>query len=262
MGAWNHRAYGTLADPVRQSDLNELASSYSCPKRFAFKKEERFSGVEIQRKRAWGASCVGTGVHETIKLYADPLGKGCARILAGELPSEAAVSVVVTEQIDKAAEGLPIEWKVSPATAITEAVRMVLGALRGLAERAAEVVLIEAPFLVEIEAGASGKAPYYLTGTIDLVYRPKDDPSALVLADWKTGQQRPSEIVLDHGYQLGIYAHALACGVFFAGTEHEIRLNQFPREMRIVHLRDFVPYAKAGSKTPTHRDELAHYRCT
>lgn len=253
---WDFKKYGSVDDPIRQSDLNELASSYSCPKRFAFKKDEQFGGEAKGRERAYGTACIGTGVHETNARYLDPTKSACARILAGELPSEEAVRRVLEEEVEKAAEGLPIEWKASRDTEIAAGVAMVLGALRGTSERASEVVLVEAPFLVEIKIAAKS---YWLTGTVDLVYRPRENPFGLGLADWKTGQTRPSEIVLDHGYQLGIYAHALADGVFFPGTEREVRLEQFPDELHIVHLRDYVPYAKAGSKKPTHRDELAHY---
>lgn len=257
--AWNHRAYATLADPARQSDLADLASAYGCPKRFAFRKEEASSGVEVAKKRAHGATVIGSGVHGTIATYLEPSRSACAKILSGSLPSEAAVRAVLERQVLEAAEGLPIEWKAAEDSEMAAGVQMVLAALRDTAARACEVVLVEAPFLVELP-GASGKAGYVFSGTIDLVYRPRTDPTALVLADWKTGATRPSEISLDHGYQLGIYAAALASGTFFPGTPEERRIEQFPSEMFIAHLRDAVPYQKSGSKAPSHRDEIAYYQ--
>src|SRR5699024_10882013 len=129
MTSWNYRTYGTRQDPIRQSDLSDIASSYSCPKRFAYRKEEEASGAIISRKRSWGAACIGTAVHETIAAYLDPHGTASARVVAGEMPSFEAVTSVLERELDKASEGLPIEWKKrSQEAEIKDAAHMVLGA--------------------------------------------------------------------------------------------------------------------------------------
>jgi hypothetical protein len=249
--------YGTLTDPIRPTDLNELASAYSCPKRFAFKKEEQARGAPLERRRVRSATCVRAGVHEAIRTYLTPGTEACARVLAGERPRFEAMLSFVEQKIEQAAGGVPIDWKAARGAALNEATHMTLGALRTVAERAAEIVLVEAPFLVEIDTGQAKS--YWLQGTADLVYRPKGAPSEVALAVWKTSPQRPSEILLDHGYLLGIHAQALGAGVFFPGTSGELALRRHPRELHVVHLRDFIPYAKKGSKVPTHRDELAYF---
>ena len=80
-----------------------------------------------------------------------------------------------------------------------------------------------------------------------------------MLADWKSGTKKPDELSLDHGYQLGLYAEALAKGTFYKGTPREFRVDQYPDQLFIAHLRDAVPYMKSGSKEAKHRDDLVHY---
>lgn len=257
--SWDPRKYGTFDDPIRQSDLNELASAYSCPKRFAYRKEEQFGGANAI-DRAFGGACLGNAIHETLALYLDPSRPSCARVLSGEAPSDDALRTVIEAELDKAANGLPIEWgKKSRDAEVENAIAMTAGVLRTIPRYVAEVLIVEGTFRSKIE---TNEREYWLTGTVDLVYRPRSNPSAIAIADWKSGIQRQSEIVLDHGYQLGIYSQAAKDGEFFPGALDEgepIRLGEYPEELCIVHLRDFVPYARKGTKTPTHRDEIAFY---
>jgi hypothetical protein len=250
---WNPRAYGTASDPVRQSDLSDIASAYGCSKRFQLRKEAEAAGEELRRETASGRMVVGSAVHGTIHRY---LTRASHRILgSGDTPSHEAIRVVLIEELDRAREGRPIEWYGDDRQAeITNATHMVHGALRTLADRASSIVLAEAPFRATIDGG-NGQA-YHVVGTVDLVYRTRD--GELALADWKTGAQRLPQIILDHGYQLGIYAHALAEGTFRVAGEDR-RIEQFPSELYVVHLRDFVPYAKASSKVVDRPEECAFY---
>jgi len=253
VSAWDHRKYGTREDPIRQSDLNQLASSYGCPKSFRFRKEEEAQGVEVERDVARGSTCIGNATHEAFRLY---LGddQASARILAGEIPSEAALRHVIDEQLERAAAGLPVDWGTDdPEKKRAEAVTMVRGALSEISRRACEIVLVEEPFLAPIDVGDKR---YWLKGTIDLAYRPRHDPQELVLLDWKSGQQRLSQIVLDHGYQFGIYAHALEHGEL---GESGYTLGQFPSEIWLGHLRDFIPYEKVTDKTVSRPEEAEFF---
>src|SRR5690606_9493735 len=137
--AWDYRAYATLSDPARQSDLSDLASTYGCPKRFSFRKEEAASGVKVAKQRAYGATIIGSAVHGAIAAYLEPTRPACAKVLAGALPSKAAVEAVLEREVLKAADGLPIEWKASREPEMAAAVHMVLAALLEVAARACEV---------------------------------------------------------------------------------------------------------------------------
>lgn len=230
------RSFGTADMPIRQSDLNSIASQNGCAKRFFYDKEAQLFGVTPPERAHW-RRVVGTAVHAVIEraLGREPM---VSAVLAGRLPTETRVHDVLEEELERAAEGNPIEWMDASAPTEKMAARyMVLGALRTVAERARRIVAVEAPFAVELDG-------YHLVGTIDLVYEPKDAPGEVVLADWKTGERRLAQVVLDHGYQLAIYSHALAEGALWPGTEHETHVGLYPRAAYVAHLRDFVPYIK------------------
>ena len=43
---WDPKRYGTKDDPVRQSDLNEVAGQYGCSKRFKLRKQAEALGEQ------------------------------------------------------------------------------------------------------------------------------------------------------------------------------------------------------------------------
>jgi hypothetical protein len=228
--AWDHRQYGTAADPIRQSDLGRLASAHSCPKRFAYEKNERMDGVRERTSAPWKA-CIGTASHETIKRI---LTRAEASVLAGKVPPVDQVLSAVNDEMERAAEGLPIDWRgESPASELMEAAHMVRGAVRTIGQRAKRIVLVEAPFKLELDR--DGKI-YHATGTLDVLYESHEDK--LVLADWKTGDQIMPQVILDHGYQFGMYGEACARATFFPGEERELVIGQSPfRSLRLVRER-------------------------
>jgi hypothetical protein len=256
MPAWNYRLYGTEADPLRQSDLSALASSHSCPKKFAYEKEEQVTGVRERTSASWKA-CIGTATHETCKRI---LTRAVESVLAGKVPPIDQVLAVLNTELERAAEGLPINWRngsrgtANPSTELMKAAHMVRGAVREVGKRAKRIVLVEAPFKLALER--DGKV-YHLTGTLDLAYETHD--GKLVLVDWKTGEQLMVQVILDHGYQFGIYAEALARGVFYPGEYREVVIGRYPDEIYVGHLRDFVPYEKLTDKAPTRREQLEHF---
>lgn len=254
MPKWDHRQYGTEADPIRQSDLVEIAGSYSCSKRFAYRKELEAED-QPTRERTSHKAAGGTAIHETIRTYlTDP--RAQERVLAGVLPSDEAVASVICREMERAAEGLVVEWyDEDPVKWGLEALAMTKGALADVSRRAAEIVACEAEFVTPI---ACDDKTYYLRGTIDLVYRAKET-GALVLADWKTGEQRLPQVVLDHGYQLGIYAHALMHGALQRADGVSFSVGEWPSELYIVHLRDHVPYQRATTKTAERPEECAFW---
>lgn len=234
-----YRNFGTAELPVRQSLLNEYGSQYGCPKRFAFKLEEELSGGPPPRAKASWKPTLGTAIHETI---ARALRAAPEAICGGKLPARERVSRVLVEELGKAADGAPIDWyDANPDKELARATDMVLGGLRTLGERALSIVAVEAPFRVAIDG-------YVIDGTIDLLFEPRDEPGAIDLADWKSGQRKLDAIVRDYGYQGGAYGAAVRDGELWPGTEQAVRLGKAPRAIWIVQLYDLVPYEKPKRK--------------
>lgn len=254
---WSHQKFGTREDPIHQSDLSDLAGSYGCAKRFAFRKRAEAEGITPELERVSGKMAKGTAVHETLRAYLT--GPYAVRILGGELPSGGAVRTVFGRELEKAATDtktgrvLPIEWYGDdPETEAAECVTMICGVLADMPARASSIVAAEAPFLAQL-------GDYWLEGTLDLVYRPRENPDAVAFLDWKTGEQRLAQIILDHGYQTGIYAHALEAGVLFPGAPGELAPKQFPSEIFVVHLRDYLPYSRRTAKTIERPEEVEFF---
>lgn len=239
MTAWDYRRFGTASDPIRQSALGAFASQDGCGRRYRFERDAEAAGVERERVTSHWRPTIGTAVHRVIEraLSREPM---VSAVLEGRLPSAQRIDAVLEEELVGAAEGRPIEWgDASQSNERITARWMVLGALRTVSERAQRIVAVEAPFVVELDG-------YTMGGTIDLVYEPRGaEPGAsIALADWKTGERRTHQVVLDHGYQTGIYSHALSSGVLYPGTEREMRLGLHPESIHIVHLRSFASHER------------------
>lgn len=238
---WDPRRYGSREDPVRQSDVQAITGAYGCPARFRFRKDDA-SGTEVERTRAYPERVLGSATHEVLKRILRRFPEQACQ--PGFAMPERALGRAFDEELERAREGLPIEWgKKRELDEVRDRIAMIRGALRTLPRFATELVLVEAEFLVEIDCGA--KAPYWMTGTIDLAFRGHD--GELVLADWKTGATKPNRIVLDHGVQFGFYRYALAHVPSY--REGDLRKDPSgpvgdPCAVYIAHLRDFVPYKK------------------
>lgn len=247
---WSHRAYATAADPARQSDLSDIASPHGCSKRFFFRKTEQADGEIVPRERAAWKPTHGSAIHAMIARALAP----AAWVKIREHGERAVRSTalfdrlgqIYDEEVLAAAEGLPIDWREqSPAAARDEARIMVRELLCDLLERIERPLAVEAPFLAEVDAPGGTRADrYHVQGTADLLYEPKGRPGEIGLADWKTGAIRMHPVVLAHGYQVAIYAHAVERGRFWPGTAEERVFGVFPSEIHVVHLRELVPYAK------------------
>lgn len=237
--AWDYRKFGTATDPIRQSALGAFASQDGCGRRYRYERDAEAAGIERERPTAHWRPTVGTAVHATIEraLSREPM---VSAVLEGRLPSPQRVDAVLEEELLKAAEGRPIDWgDASRSLEVVTARWMALGALRTVAERAQRIVAVEAPFTVTLEG-------YTLGGTIDLAYEPRgaEPGTAIALADWKTGERKPHQVVLDHGYQTGIYSQALTSGVLWPGEERELRVGLHPSQVHVVHLRAFANHER------------------
>lgn len=247
--SWNHRQFGTEADPIRQSALNAIASQEGCGKRYFLEREAESEGRVLPERFGW-RMCIGTAVHAVLERALTKTGD---HVLAGKLPSRALVASVLEEELvratrtaeeiaaNKPGDATRINWRDDkPEVEKAEGVTMVLGALSTIAQRASEIVAVEAKFITKID-------DYFVEGTIDLAYRERET-GELALCDWKTGQRHVPRVVLDHGYQVGIYMHALEHGTLWPGTDRARCMGVAPTGgVQIVHLRDFVGYDRAAT---------------
>lgn len=244
MSTWNYKRFGTAADPIRQSALMSFASQEGCGKRYRYERDAEARGEDREKGTTVAYHPVlGTAVHETIRraLRHESM---AAAVIAGKLPSHERIDGVLAEEMEREAAGRTIDWRDASRDAEMVSARwMVLGALRSVYERAARILAVEAPFIVELDS-------YTATGTIDLVYEPRDaEPGTRVIcmADWKTGGRPLPKVLLDRGYQVSIYAEALEHGLLWPGTERETRMGIAPRDIHIVHLRAYAQHERAAA---------------
>src|SRR4029077_888774 len=283
----------SIDDPAHKSDLVQIAGDYGCLKSFRYAKDARAQGRSRESEETVGGRLVaGTATHEAIA-RALTNKELLPALLAGEHRiSRNLAEMVLREEFERAVAGREIIWygKDNGHDIFLDRLEMVVGVLNDLHEHVAEVVAIEPGFIVRL-----GK--YWLSGHLDLVYRPQSAPDTIAFADWKTGSTKPTPIELDHSWESGIYSTALQSGTWIArehvelpkGTpnrymrerdlleaelirvakvdvaggplpEHALRYGQFPSDIRYVHLGDYVPYEKAGKKAVKRSEELAFWK--
>lgn len=204
---WDYRKYGSLEDPAHKSHMSTLLGEFSCLEQFRRDRIRELSGE--QRDTLSGKTEFGTAGHETI---ARALRNQAVRagLLAGtSAPSIESVRKVVLEEYRRAVGAKDVAWygKAEYEDVYSDVSWMVEGLFRELHYYVASVELIEAGFIVQL-------GDLFVEGHIDLVYRPKSNPAALAITDWKTGASKPNQIELDHGYEGGFYSLALERGLF------------------------------------------------
>jgi hypothetical protein len=206
--AWNNRAFGSLAQPAHKSQLNQLTGPYGCPKRFWYEQNAQLvASTENAERIVYASAATGTAVHETLyrALKSEPSRKF---ILGGGRISRDNIARVYSEELQRELTGRVVDWRgEDPDEVHAERVAMIAGVLAALPKYVAEIEMVEGAFISQIEG-------FWISGHCDLVYRPRSDPSKLAFADWKTGGQKPDQIILDHGWEAGFYAAALLSGLF------------------------------------------------
>jgi hypothetical protein len=208
---WDYRKWATLQDPAHKSHLSSLVGPHACLMQFKYDRTAEL--MHVERETCSGKTEMGSAVHEAI---ARALRNETLRdsILAGKpASSPERVHAVILEEFDKATAGREVRWygKSEREKALSEAAAMVLGLFADMHRYVAKVELVEAGFIVKL-------GELWLEGHTDLIYRPAADPTQLAFTDWKTGATKPHQIKLDHGYESGFYAHALAEGTFLPTT--------------------------------------------
>lgn len=280
---WDRRQFGSAVDPLRQSDLETLASDYGCPERWRRAKiEDAERPTDERERRLFAKAFRGDVVHAVIDralgndriVVEHPSPRGPVRRI-DRLPHRRAIERTVLADMAHRAGERELEggrWTDIAADASV----MVEAALLELDRRADEILLAESAFAVEI-------AGYWCVGTADCVYRRRHD-GGVVLCDWKTGDvtKNSDPFKLSHGYQIGIYAEALRSGVWFDWCQREAVeaalaaggeiweemvsrgrvVGEFPAEMYVVCLADTIPYVrKPRGKKVTRPEAAAFYNC-
>ncbi len=242
--------YGGVHDPIHKSHLMQLSSKYSCPKRYYYQRTQPEASP-----RSSGKAALGTATHA---------------VLARALTTRHS-SLDIEAQLRAALElESAIEWyDDDPAKLIAERAAMVRGVLADLDRWVLRVIACESAFIAPFDR-------YWLAGHIDLVYEPIEAPGTIALADWKTGAEKPSQIELDHGWEAGVYSAGLRHGLFIPeGISHESTelalieralsapieptYGVFPSHIYQVHLGDYVPYARKGSRWVSRIEDLRRW---
>jgi hypothetical protein len=208
---WNYQRYGKPDQLIHKSHLNVIAGEYGCPRRFKYDQDaaaagERERDPDSGDRFVSGATVAGSAAHEVICRALCNEGIR-AQLLAGEPVSLERVRSTFDAELILAASGRRIEWRKDELKQRAACVAMIYGTLAALHKRVHSVVLVEPAFVTYVNG-------YWLGGHIDLIYRPRSDPGAIALADWKTGLQRPHAIELDHSYEAAMYSAAMWEGVF------------------------------------------------
>jgi len=288
---WNWQQWGQWHDPIHKSDLHGLVGKFGCLEQFKRRKIEQRTGAVAPRERISGKLVAGTATHAVLHSLLTTDGAREAALTEGTTIGEPSIRRAFDREFSNATEGLPVEWYgANPDKVVDECIAMLRGVIAVLHKHVGEVVLSEAGFVYEVDG-------VWLTGSTDLVYR-RPGSDALSILDWKTGAQRPHQIDLDHGWEGAIYSGAVhaahfvpygnveardgeskreamerACISIARAQESKdgaalaeeldrwgaVRFDEFPERIHTVHLRDFVPYAKAGSKMIDRPEELDHY---
>lgn len=206
---WNNRAFASLEQPAHKSHLTSIVGDYGCPRAFAY--DQRAEPGENDDGTVRGPTALGNAVHETIYRALSKPGLRDALLRNEVQPGAESVERVVREELLAAADGRELVWRPKDGAdggkAITEKVAMVRGLLCSLHLHVAEVVALERAYIAQL-------GPYWISGHVDILYRPRTAPDTLAMADWKTGAQLPPQVLLDHGFESGFYSAAVRDGVW------------------------------------------------
>lgn len=225
---WDFRSWGKLSDPIHKSHMSSLVGQHACLEQF---RNDRLAELlHVARETCSGKTEMGSAVHEVIAraLRSAPMRDA---ILAGASAATAeGIRAKLVQEFDRATAGREVRWygKSENEKALNEGTAMVMGLFADMHKHVAKVELVEAGFIVAL-------GDLWLEGHTDLVYRPVADPAWLAFTDWKTGAQKPHQITLDHGYESGFYAHALAEGTFLPTTVLDL-WRQMASEDRIAEV--------------------------
>jgi hypothetical protein len=209
---WDYRKWGTLADPIHKSHMSTLLGEFACTKQFSLDRMRELEHVE--RETCSGKTEMGTAIHEAIARALRNAAL-CESILAGRpATSRERIRQVIATEFERATADRTVSWygKADYAESLDDGAEMIWGLFSDMHLHVESVELVEAGFIVQL-------GELWLEGHTDAIYRPRGYAAGtLAFTDWKSGAQKPHQLRLDHGYESGFYAHALAEGLFIPTT--------------------------------------------
>jgi hypothetical protein len=208
---WNHQRWGTLEDPIHKSHMSSLIGEFSCTRQFQFDRLRELRREE--RETCSGKTAMGTAAHETIAralrnpATRDDIVIGCSSITHAQLRG------VLVQEFERETAGKSVVWygKAEREEALNDVTAMLFGLVHDLYRHVAAIELVEAGLIAQL-------GDYWIEGHVDLIYRPRENPEGLATTDWKTGAQKPHQLVLDHGFESGFYSAAIERGLFLPTT--------------------------------------------
>lgn len=307
---WDHTKWGSATDPIHKSDLTKVVGPFACLQAMGRGKQDHAENGEQVHAEANGKMAAGNAVHSVLHRI-------CKSAVAFEYVmseidslSEYSLTVAYDEEFAKEVGGRPVSWfKTNADKHRDDMLQMIFGVVREMRKHVDAVIMAEAGFVYRLNG-------IWLTGAIDLLYKPKG-VDGIGMTDWKTGAQKPHQIVLDHGWEAGVYGNAVKSAWFIpfdsvtpepgqshrmameaaciriavaieaveaarahadelknstAEGEHTaamstldaliceygaVRFDEYPVELRLVHLRDYVPYKRKSAPSLSRPEELA-----
>ena len=204
--AWNWQKWGSVTDPIHKSDLNGIVGKFGCLAQFKKKKIELATEGARKYEAANGKLCCGNAVHTVIHRVCKSK-PAMDALKMGEVISRASLEKAFREEFENERKGREVKWWGAKEDKWTsDCIDMLEGLMGDITNHVEEVVMAECGFVYELNN-------IWLTGAIDLLYRPKGG-HGLAMADWKTGAQKPHQIDLDHGWEAGIYGNAVKSAWF------------------------------------------------
>lgn len=296
---WNYRRFGTIDFPIHKSHLNTITGTHGCPKRFQYEQDAMHGGAQRDsgdRGIISASLACGSAAHETLaRALSNPEVRAAVLAGAGAV-TRGRVRATFWEELETELGGRQLEWN---GASDDDYIDMVHGALNLLHQYASEIVLLEAGFTLELDgihfAGHTDLIyrPRWASDRLALgdwkTGKTKPDPIELNHG-WESGiysaamrfgtflgrehvafERTPDgqwvgtcmgcSVVRSTHWQaerdaLELGLQQLAMGATHPGT---VSFGEFPAEIHHIHLRDYIPYKKAGKKAAKRAEDIAHY---
>lgn len=243
--------------PETAAHKSDFLTYARCTQKFKYTHEEKLGILvsdESNKKKVFGISLAGTAVHSTLE-------RALPHVLAGKLLDPTHVRIAYHQEFSKAmvTEGVEIKDVHWPRERKADAVHkeMVSELYYFLVAAPAKIkrlIAVETKFTAPIKRKDT---VIWTAGTIDILFETHD--GMFVLGDYKSGKLKPTQIMLDAGVELGIYAHSILEGEFTSSTGVVEKYNRYPDEIYIIRVQDFMPALKDSNRKVWMRDECKHF---
>lgn len=246
-GRWDHRRYGSEEDPTHKSDLLEYSR---CPRRFRFRKEDQYGAG--RETRIFARQIAGTAVHGSLERalpWAIDQGKAPELHHLRQAYFESWYAALKKDGISE----IELHWskKDRPEPFHRRKIAELYHFLEAAPEHIAKVIAVEAQVVTMI-------GDFCMAGTIDIIFRTEE--GQLAIADYKSGNRRPSRFRLNHGFEMGLYSHALRWGEVTLDNGETTKFGEYPKRIFLILTGDFLPQTRDSKRQIWMREECRHFR--